>query len=105
MLAEGHWTLRARLPQRHTAKIRVTRAHPTLREPCLTRDLPLAAASCRKCAPITEGLLILVRDRATRFDVVGIGENSVDLVYRLPGAPAPNAKFRASAQTCPAADR
>ena len=33
-----------------------------------------------------------------RFDVIGIGENSVDLVYRLPGAPAPNAKFRASAQ-------
>ena len=34
---------------------------------------------------------------APRFDVVGIGENSVDLVYRLPGAPAPNTKFRASA--------
>jgi sugar/nucleoside kinase (ribokinase family) len=32
-----------------------------------------------------------------RFDVVGIGENSVDLVYRLPEAPASNAKFRASA--------
>ena len=36
---------------------------------------------------------------APRFDVVGIGENSVDLVYRLPGAPAPNTKFRASAHT------
>jgi sugar/nucleoside kinase (ribokinase family) len=36
---------------------------------------------------------------ALRFDVVGIGENSVDLVYRLPGAPAPNTKFRASAHT------
>ncbi len=34
---------------------------------------------------------------APRVDVVGIGENSVDLVYRLPGAAAPNAKFRASA--------
>ena len=31
------------------------------------------------------------------FDVVGIGENSVDLVYRLAGAPAPNAKLAASA--------
>jgi ribokinase/sulfofructose kinase len=30
------------------------------------------------------------------LDVVGIGENSVDLVYRLPGAPASNVKFRAS---------
>jgi sugar/nucleoside kinase (ribokinase family) len=36
---------------------------------------------------------------APLFDVVGIGENSVDLVYRLPGAPAPNAKFRASAHS------
>jgi sugar/nucleoside kinase (ribokinase family) len=31
------------------------------------------------------------------FDVVGIGENSVDLVYRLPGALAPNTKLAASA--------
>lgn len=31
------------------------------------------------------------------FDVVGIGENSVDFVYRLPGATAPNAKLTASA--------
>jgi sugar/nucleoside kinase (ribokinase family) len=30
------------------------------------------------------------------FDVVGIGENSVDLVYRLPGALAPNAKLPVS---------
>lgn len=35
----------------------------------------------------------------SHFDVVGIGENSVDLVYRLSGAPAPNAKFRASAHS------
>ena len=34
---------------------------------------------------------------APPFDVVGIGENSVDLVYRLPGAAAPNAKLQASA--------
>lgn len=34
-----------------------------------------------------------------RFDVVGIGENSVDLVYRVPGAVAPNAKFRATAHS------
>jgi sugar/nucleoside kinase (ribokinase family) len=32
------------------------------------------------------------------FDVVGIGENSVDLVYRLPGALSANGKLRASAQ-------
>ena len=31
------------------------------------------------------------------FDVVGIGENSVDLVYRLPGTVSPNAKLAASA--------
>lgn len=31
------------------------------------------------------------------FDVVGIGENSVDFVYRLPGPPAPNAKLPVSA--------
>jgi sugar/nucleoside kinase (ribokinase family) len=31
------------------------------------------------------------------LDVVGIGENSVDYVYRVPGAAAPNAKLRASA--------
>jgi sugar/nucleoside kinase (ribokinase family) len=30
------------------------------------------------------------------FDVVGIGENSVDLVYRLPLIPGPNAKLTAS---------
>ena len=36
---------------------------------------------------------------APRVDVVGIGENSVDLVYRLPGAAAPNTKFRASAHS------
>jgi len=30
------------------------------------------------------------------FDVVGIGENSVDLVYRLPQIPAPNAKISAT---------
>lgn len=30
------------------------------------------------------------------FDVVGIGENSVDVVYRVPGAPAPNAKLSVS---------
>ena len=33
---------------------------------------------------------------ASRFDVVGIGENSVDLVYRLPMIPGPNAKVSAS---------
>jgi sugar/nucleoside kinase (ribokinase family) len=33
---------------------------------------------------------------ASRYDVVGIGENSVDLVYRLPAIPGPNAKLRAS---------
>jgi sugar/nucleoside kinase (ribokinase family) len=32
----------------------------------------------------------------TSFDVVGIGENSVDLVYRLPAAPAPGTKVAAS---------
>src|SRR5262245_41970496 len=32
-----------------------------------------------------------------RFDVVGIGENSVDLVYRMPAAPAPDSKVAASA--------
>ena len=31
-----------------------------------------------------------------RFDVVGIGENSVDFVYRLPGSMAPDSKVRAS---------
>ena len=31
-----------------------------------------------------------------RFDVVGIGENSVDLVYRLPMIPGPNGKLAAS---------
>ena len=36
---------------------------------------------------------------APRCDVVGIGENSVDLVYRVPGAPAPNAKFQAEAHS------
>jgi sugar/nucleoside kinase (ribokinase family) len=36
---------------------------------------------------------------APHFDVVGVGENSVDLVYRVPGAAAPNAKFRASAHS------
>lgn len=36
---------------------------------------------------------------SAHFDVVGIGENSVDLVYRLPGAAAPNAKFPASAHS------
>ncbi len=30
------------------------------------------------------------------FDIVGIGENSVDLVYRLPQIPAPNAKASAT---------
>jgi len=30
------------------------------------------------------------------FDVVGLGENSVDLVYRVPCAPAPDIKIRAS---------
>jgi sugar/nucleoside kinase (ribokinase family) len=34
---------------------------------------------------------------AQKFDVVGIGENSVDLVYRLPGALSSNGKLRASA--------
>lgn len=33
---------------------------------------------------------------APRFDVVGIGENSVDYVYRVSGAAAPNAKLQAS---------
>lgn len=33
---------------------------------------------------------------AHSFDVVGIGENSVDLVYRLPGALSPNGKLAAS---------
>ena len=33
---------------------------------------------------------------SAHFDVVGIGENSIDLVYRLSGAAAPNAKLRAS---------
>jgi sulfofructose kinase len=32
-----------------------------------------------------------------RFDVVGIGENSVDLVYRMPVAPASDSKVAASA--------
>jgi sugar/nucleoside kinase (ribokinase family) len=32
-----------------------------------------------------------------RFDVVGIGENSVDFVYRMPVAPAPDGKVAASA--------
>lgn len=44
---------------------------------------------------------------SAHFDVVGIGENSVDLVYRITGGSqdpsrrgiAPNAKFRASAHT------
>ena len=44
---------------------------------------------------------------APRVDVVGIGENSVDLVYRIPGGSedpplhltTPNAKFRASAHS------
>jgi sugar/nucleoside kinase (ribokinase family) len=31
-----------------------------------------------------------------RFDVIGIGENSVDLVYRVPAIPGPNAKNAAS---------
>lgn len=31
---------------------------------------------------------------ATRIDVVGIGENSADLVYRLPGLPGANDKMR-----------
>src|SRR4030095_7972974 len=31
------------------------------------------------------------------FDVVGIGENSVDYVYRVPGAAVPNAKLPVSA--------
>jgi sugar/nucleoside kinase (ribokinase family) len=30
----------------------------------------------------------------SRFDVVGIGENSIDYVYRLPSLPAPTAKLR-----------
>jgi sugar/nucleoside kinase (ribokinase family) len=34
---------------------------------------------------------------ASAFDVVGIGENSVDFVYRLPGPPSPNAKLPVSA--------
>jgi sugar/nucleoside kinase (ribokinase family) len=34
---------------------------------------------------------------ALSFDVVGIGENSVDLVYRLPGALSANGKLAASA--------
>jgi sugar/nucleoside kinase (ribokinase family) len=34
---------------------------------------------------------------AHSFDVVGIGENSVDLVYRLPGALSANGKLAASA--------
>ena len=34
---------------------------------------------------------------APPFDVVGIGENSVDRVYRVSGAAAPNAKLAASA--------
>ena len=33
---------------------------------------------------------------SSRFDVVGIGENSVDLVYRVPMIPGPNAKVGAS---------
>ena len=33
---------------------------------------------------------------SAHFDVVGIGENSIDLVYRLSGAAAPNAKFLAT---------
>jgi sugar/nucleoside kinase (ribokinase family) len=33
---------------------------------------------------------------ARRFDVVGLGENSVDYVYRVPGAAAPNTKLQAS---------
>jgi sugar/nucleoside kinase (ribokinase family) len=33
---------------------------------------------------------------SSRFDVVGIGENSVDLVYRVPMIPGPNAKVFAS---------
>jgi len=32
----------------------------------------------------------------SRVDVLGIGENSVDLVYRLPRTPAPDAKVEAS---------
>jgi sugar/nucleoside kinase (ribokinase family) len=32
------------------------------------------------------------------FDVVGLGENSVDLVYRVPGAAAPNAKLSVSSR-------
>ena len=30
------------------------------------------------------------------FDVVGVGENSIDLVYRVPGAPAPDTKTPAA---------
>jgi sulfofructose kinase len=36
------------------------------------------------------------RPVTSRFDVVGIGENSVDLVYRVPAIPGPNAKVHAS---------
>ena len=35
---------------------------------------------------------------ASRWDVIGIGESSVDEVYRLPGAPGPNAKLRISSR-------
>jgi sugar/nucleoside kinase (ribokinase family) len=35
-------------------------------------------------------------DPGPAFDVVGLGENSVDVVYRVPGAPAPNAKLSVS---------
>jgi sugar/nucleoside kinase (ribokinase family) len=42
---------------------------------------------------MTDGHAAMATDATTRFDVVGVGENSVDLVYRLPGLPRPNGKL------------